>query len=628
MFPCSSIVGDTAVAFVGTGWDVFSNYAAQSYALASAQVDGLNNFSVPYHTWDASFTEDGELSGFIRPIKPTLLPITIPDDVVIPDAPTINIPGVILEAAPIEPAELANIPTFLIPAAPGELIAERPGSAPIMAIPATPAAPIITDPDAPILVEVILPEVPVFNIERFDEPAPEFTAVAPDEALNFTEILYASPLLDRVREQVTAMMDGTYYLPRAVADALWEQAVSREETGALRLKQEISDQFSTKGWEEPNGIMAARLAEAQQATANRRSELNRDIYTKSEQIALENLRFSVQQAMGLETTLLQAHLSVEARRFELIVKGKDIAIAVFNARVTQYNAAIQAYNARIDAYKAFLDGLRAEVDIYRAQVDAAKVIGDLNETNVRMYAEAVRASLARADLYRAQIEGFRAVVEGEKAKIDGYRSEVDAYNSFVSAYKTEWDAYGSRLQAEVEKGKMYETLGQVYATRVGAWQTKGNVAIAQNDAYLKQAEAFLRSHESNVRGILAKLEGSRTVIQAQTASNDSAARIYTAEATVEAAAVEADTRAFNAIMEQSRTKIEMTLRDAGLQIDQSTKIASLLLESMKTGASVSGQLAAASFSAVNFGASVSSSHGYSKGCSQSVSYSGEIADLP
>ncbi len=627
-FPCSAFEGDSAVAFVGAGWDVFSNYAAQSYALASAQVTALNGFTIPFTTWDASFAEEGDLSGFLRPVKPDLVPITPPADFQIPDAPTINVPAIAIEPAPAEPEELSNIPALSIPAAPGELTIARPGAAPTLNLPDMPAAPVIDEPDAPVLAAIDLPEVPDIDIVPFDEIAPVFAAAPPSETLDFTEVLYSSPLLDKVRTQVTAMMDGTYYLPRPVADALWEQAVGREEASGLRQRQEIRDQFSTRGWEEPNGILAARLSEVAQAAANRRADLNREIYTKSEQIALENLRFAVQQAMGLETTLLQAHLTVEGRRFDLVVKGRDVAIAVFNAYVAQYNAAIQAFNARMDAYKAYLDGQRAVVDVYKAQVEAAKVRGELNESYVRMYAERVRAALAKADLYRAQIEGFRAVIEAEKARIDGYRSEVDAYNGTIDAYKTEWDAYRARLQVEVERGNMYDTLGKVYATRVGAWQTKGSLAIAQNDGYLKQADAFLRAHDSNVRGLLAKLEGSKTLIQSQVATNDAAARMYTAAATVEGAAVEADTRAFAALVERSRTRVEMALRDAGLQIEQSTKIAGLMLEAMKSGAQASSQLAASSFSAVNFGASVSSSHGYSKGCSQSVNYSGEIVDLP
>src|SRR5690606_5021657 len=110
-----------------------------------------------------------------------------------------------------------------------------------------------------------------------------------------------------------------------------------------------------------------------------------DIYIQDETQAVENLKFVVQQSMQLEFTMLQAHLTVEQRKFEFAVKIKDVALAVFNARVTQYNAAVQAYNGRIEAYRAFLDGLRAQVEIYRNQVEAARVRGDINEQRVRMY---------------------------------------------------------------------------------------------------------------------------------------------------------------------------------------------------------------------------------------------------
>lgn len=624
---CNEVYADPALAYVDLGWTTFQKYAFDSYQMAVAQVDGLNGFEIPFHTWDASFSATGELSGFNRPTRPDLIPIAVQDlSTAVPDAPTVTLGPLTIEAAPVEPTALASPPEFMIPAAPGELSAARPGAAPVMTLPTLPDAPVLVDPDAPLLVEVTLPDVPDVTITTFDEIAPIFDAPVPSEHLEFNEQAYVSSLLDQTKAQVAAMMSGEYYLPEAVARALWDRAVSRDDASALKLEQGAREQFSTRGFDQPNGILAGQLFEVRQANRGKRSELNREVYIQEETVAVENLKFAVQQGIQLETTMLQAHLTIEGRRFDLAVKIKDVAVAVFNARVTQYNAVVSAYNARIEAYKAYLDGLRAEVDIYRAQVDAAKVKGEINEQRVRAYAEQIRAQLARAEMYRAQIEGFKATVDAERAKIEGFSAEVDAYRGVVDAYGTEWNAYKTRLEGEAEKGKMYETLARVYGSRVEVFQTKAQVRIAEHQANQQANDALLRQHEAQIKSVLARLETVRAVIAGQTAQNEASARMYEADARIESTAVDADSRAFDAQTKRSETAVTLALRDAEMQLSQLSTRTGLLLRAMESGSQASSQLASSAFSAMNFSAGVSSSQSRNKACSTSFNYSGEIAD--
>lgn len=623
---CSSVYTDPALTYVDLGWATFIPIANQAFAQAQSQISAVQGFEVPFQQWNASFDASGSLQPYIRPVRPEFVPITPPPNLTVPDAPSVNVPAVVLDPAPEEPSGLANPPVFNRPPAPDELDATRPGDAPVLVLPDMPAAPVLVDPGTPSLELIEIPDAPTFSILPFAEDAPVFNAAVPDETLNFVETPYASALLTRVREQVTAMIDGTYYLPAAVAQALWDQAVQREDQSALKLETEARDMHASRGFDEPNGVLDARLLEVKLANRGRRGELNREVYIRSEQIALENLRFAVQQGLALETTLLQAHLAVEQRKFELVLKSKDVALAVFQAHVTQFNAAVQAYNARVDAYRAYLDGLRAEVDVYRAMVEAAKVRGDINEQRVRMYAEEIRAQLARAEAYRAQVEGFKAYIDAERAKIDGYRAQVDAFRGIVEAHGAEWEAYRTRIQADAEQGKLYETLARVYGSRVDVWRTKGQAKFEEQKSHLAQAEAFLRQHDGKIRALLAQLEGSRTLISAQSAQNDAAARIYTAEAAVEQSVSDANARAFQAETERSRVRTELLLRDAEQQVQQLLGIKALLLEALKSSGQASSQLAASAFSALNFGASISSSQSRSKSCSTNFNYNGEPAD--
>lgn len=623
---CNSTYTDPAPLYFDLAYATIMPLATSSVALAQSQIEAITNFEVPIQQWEASFDATGDLAPYVRPPKPELLDITIPAAPVVPEAPTLNLPPLSVGPAPQEPAELSNIPVFNRPPTPEPLDAERPGPAPTVQTPEMPVAPVLVDPDDVELELIELPTVPGITIERFEELAPEFDAAVPSEAVSFTEEAYESAFLDKLKGTLSTMLDGGFYLPEAVTTALWAGAVQREDASSLKLMQEQRELHSNRGFDEPDGVLASRLLEVDLANRARRGDLNREVYTRSETIAIENLGRAIASGLTLESSLLQAHLTIQERQFQMAFKVKDLALAVFQARVTQFNGAVQAYNARVDAYRAYLDGLRAEVDVYRAEVEAAKVRGEINEQRVRMYAERIRAQLARAEAYRAQVEGVKAFIDAERSKIEGYRAEVEAFGSLVDAKNSEWEAYRTQIMADAEQGKVFETLSRVYGTRVEAYRTGATVQIAQQDSHLKAAEADLRRHDNMLRALLAQLENARTVIAAQTAHNESAARIYTAEAAIEQAVSDSNTRSFQAETERSRVRSETIIQNVRLAVEQILGVKGLMLEALKSAGQATSQLAASAMSAMNFGASISSSQSRSKACSTSFSYVGEIAD--
>ncbi|MDQ3273735.1 MAG: hypothetical protein M3Q39_01565 [Actinomycetota bacterium] len=627
--PCTSISGDGALIFVDDGWATFRSWAAQAYTLTTSQIQGLNNFQASFATWDASWAAgDGTLTGFIRPTKPDLPAITITDlSGTIPAAPTVAIVPIVLDAAPGEPGYITSPPDLnLTVNAPAPLTATRPGDVPDLQIPDEPVSPTILTYTAPTLVTLEMPATPVVTIEEFDEAAPEFTAAAPNETLEFTESPYVSAFLDAVKGHLTNLMNGQV-MPDAVEDALWSKALDRDEQASFIALQQVDEDFASRGFSpEPNGLWATRRLEVRQQNRNKRAELNRDVYLENQKVAVENVRMAVNTGVQLEGTLIQAHLQVEQRKFDLIVKGRDIAIAVFQARIAQFNSIVQAYNARISAYQAFLDGQKAKVEIFKAQVEAEKAKAEVNTQLVNLYEAQIRSEISKVEIYRAQIEGFRARVEAERTRIEGHRSGVEAYKAQVEAYKVEWDAERTRVDAEARRGDLYNSMVNAYATRVNVWQTKGEARIQEHRANLANAQAQLQQHDAQVRGILGKLEAYKAMVQAQSAQSDSLARMYQAEAGVESTAVDADSRAFTAMVGRENTRLAILLKDAELQVSQFGNRSNLLLRAMESAANASSQLAASSMSAVNFSAGISSSVSRGEQCSTAFTYSGEIAD--
>ena len=624
---CNSIETDPALTFVSAGWDTFSQYAADGYSLAVEQTGKLNDFNVDYITWNAQFEADGVLGGFQRPTRPDIPDMVIPDLTVnIPSAPAINVAPIVLSPAPAEPADLLNPPAINIPTAPGEFTVPGPGDAPVMDVYEFPEPPSIADILPPTLVDILVPDAPTIVINEFAEPLPLFEGTAPSGQFDFVERPYESVFLDTIKAKLQYWIDTDGRVPMALSDALWGKASARADETDLKARQEARDQFSTRGWSEPNGILNARLLQVQQDNRNARYGLTRDVYIQEETLAIENLKFAVQQGLQLETTYLQAWLTVEQRRFETVKAASDLAVAVFNVQVQQYNVAVTGYNARVDAYKAYLDTLRTQVAVYEAEVSAARVKGELNTQLVQAYASQIQAQGYFADLYRSQIEGFKARIDGERAEIDGYRATVEAYQSRVQAYAQEWQAYNSRLQAETQKGQLYGTMVDAFGKRVQVWQTESTVKIQENQANLQTIAAQLQQYDAQVRGVLARLEAAKISIDAQTARNNSLTQIYSTDASVESTAVDADTRVFQAQTERERAKLEMVMKDAELQINQIIQRATLLLRAYESAAQSSSQLAASAFSAMNFSAGLTSSQGKQQTCSTTFSFAGEISD--
>ena len=626
---CNTLyLGDPAVDLTYQGWDVFQRYAANGVALATSQVNNLNNFQTDWITWDASFNADGSLSGFVRPTRPVLTPITTVDlSGSVPDAPTFSLNPIVLDTAPAEPSALSNFPELdLSVNGPDSIGADRPGSAPELVIPDAPTEPGLNSYDSPVLATIDDVATPEIDIVAFAELAPEFDAPPPNEVIDFVEEPYVSQLLDGIKSRITAMLAGQG-LPPEVEDQLYSRLVDREEDSARGLLQAINEDFASRGFEaEPNGMLARRRTEVRVENARKRAGHNRDVYIQAQTVAVENVRLAVSSGIQLEGTLIQAHMQVEQRKFDLAVKTKDVAIAVFNAYVSSFNAQVQAFNARIAAYQAYNDGQKVRAEIYRTQVEAAKLKGDMNLQLVQIYEAQNKAELAKVEVYKAQIDGFRARIDAARAKLDGYRGEVDAYRAFVEAYKTEWDAERVRIEAQVQRGEIYKTIASVYASRVGVWQTKGEAKIQENRAQLASIQAFMQQHEGQIRAVLARLEASKTNLQAQVAQQDAAVRVYQIDAGVESTAVDADTRVYQAQSDRENQRLQIRLKDAELQITQLNQRANLLLRAMESASNASSQLAASAMSAVNFSAGVSSSASRGESCSTAFSYSGEIAD--
>lgn len=145
------------------------------------------------------------------------------------------------------------------------------------------------------------------------------------------------------------------------------------------------------------------------------------------------------------------------------------------------------------------------------------------------------------------------------------------------------------------------------------------IAAETNRLAIEAWQSKVQMYDVQLRGEMARLDATLKAFEASV-------EVYRADAQIATAAGEYDNRRFQLNLAQERAIVDTEMKRADQDFEQLKYMLSITLEIKKTLAAVSTQLAAAAMSAVNIGASVSSSTSESVGYHLGVSYSGSMDD--
>lgn len=623
---CPDLSGDFAATVVNQGHTTFTNLASHTYDLAIEQANSLADFVATPYAFNVDYNFNGQLTPFQRPIAPTLnladYALNAPAPVGLPEN---YIPGNV-DFLPMPSDGDIVTPTFQFgerPLAPNIVAPTSPGRPDDLIVP---LAPDYVMPDLPTFLELNLPAVPALNLPIFDTPKPTFIEPELLENWSFDPAEYVSALMDKMKAKTSQLLDGDVALPPVIEDAMFARGRSKiESAGAVEIEQ-IYDEFSSRGFTIPQGILIQRVDQARQGMHNRIAQQATEVTIKAFEEALANMRLALQIGVSLEGVATNLHIEEQKLLLSAAQFARETSIAILNARVSVFNAKINAYQADAEVYKARIQAALATVELYRAQIDGEKARGEINEQKVRIYAEQVRAIATMADFYRSQVEGVKAQADVERSIIEAYRAEVQAYGTRWDAYGQEWSAYKAQVDAENSKASIHRNLVDAYATRVQAVSNQNNNFIDRERLFIQQHTQKLNVYGAQLDNVKNLLEAERTRLQAVASRDSAQAQLYTSAASVEQAASASTDRTFELGMENARANVDAQLKEAELKVQENIQLTSLMLEVRKMLAQVMSQLASASMAAVNYSASVGSSKSVSNGCSTSFSFSGEIAD--
>lgn len=604
----------------------FFGYATAAFNATMGFIGDLQAIAIPEVQVNVEYqSPDADLPEFTLPAVPVVPTLSFAPGTV-PTAPTVPVPA--LPAVITPPSFSKEAPVLSQPAVPSPLSAAQPGDAPSVADVTIPTAPALTPAPLPSLREITLPSVPTLSLPSFSAVAPLLNIDLPAVGIVFSEQAYTSALLAETTARVRAMLAGGTGLPADVENALFERARGRLDMTAFKATQEATEQFAARGFSEPGGDLAARLAEIREQNRDAVNNLSRDILIRVHEVEIENLRFAVQQGIALESVQIQAAGALAQRALEAQRLIAETAIQVYNAKVALYNAALAGYRTEADVFRTRIDAEIARLQIYKTQIEAQGLIAQLNETDVKLYAEQNQVLVTLASLYESQIRAVQARVDVDRARIEGYRAKVEGFAALVNAKKTEFEAYGEQVKANTSIIEGYKAETEAFAERVRAYQSQTEATLAIPRLQIETGRLTLDQYQAQLGAYRENVNAQSALAQSQVSLFDGRSRLYSAQLGAEGARVESTARRFQLAVESARTQATIGLENAKTNITNALQAISLMIENLKTQGQLGSQVAAGALSAVNLSASIQGQDSTSRNLNVSYSIDGGEAAPP
>ncbi|MEO7198913.1 MAG: hypothetical protein ABIY56_01710, partial [Dokdonella sp.] len=267
--------------------------------------------------------------------------------------------------------------------------------------------------------------------------------------------------------------------------------------------------------------------------------------------------------------------------------------------------------------------------------------GVKNVLGAMLGGEAMPAALAQALRNRAYTEANteegRAVGQAyDEFAARGFNEPAGQLNRRITEARSDALAKRQLINRDIYIQDQTVAIDSLRFAVTGGIQLEGmNVQVfqAEADVALKAVDVSIETNKLIMDQYRLKVEVFDTQLRAEIARVDTTLKaflaqvdVYRADAQIATAAGEYDNRRFQLNLSQEQAIVDTEMKRADQTFEQMKYITSVMLEIKKTLATVGTQLAAAAMSAVNIGASLSSSTSQSVGYSLGISYSGSMED--
>lgn len=517
--------------------------------------------------------------------------------------------------------EAPVMPTMELPSAPGMAAIQVPARPNIDTNIQLPETPNLELPEMDDLKEIDIPVFEFPELPDFDGVPPSISGVTvPNVFIEWKEPEYQSEILDELTDYIKkGITEGGTGLPAPIEEALFNRARSRESKETSRAVQEAVNDWSTRNFSMPPGMLVKQVATIREQGQLRASELNRDILIEASKMEVEQLRFLVQQGMSLEQLTSNIFNNFANRLFEVARFNTESQISVFNAQIAFFNAQNEAFNMLSGVYKTKLDGALAKLNAYKTAVDAQVAIGQVNEQYVQVYRAKMDAVLSNVEVYKALVQGASVRAEVIKNQFDSYRSDVQAYSEQINAEKVKVDAYEAQIRGESTKATLFDTQARAYASTIQGVQAKADVKGKQIQLKMEAARVWIGKYQADLEAYKAELQANLSEVQQNTAAFSAEVDAWRATAGMEVSQAEMQSRYADMNTRTNIAYAEMQLKEYETKMQKAIQEANIALESAKAMGQYTAQLAAGAMSAAHVSASISGSGSASTSSSRSES---------
>ena len=636
MAECNNPIGGFTAA-----WEIIPDQFDYFTNIANGYIIAANNFSqeladfgvVPIEIQPIQWDSGATFTPFVAPVEPAEFSAPTPQftgtQPQAPNAASINTGGLNISA---NFGTVPTAPAILIPPPPVVSLPAIPPGPPVVGevdIPTYTAEPL---PIVPTLYQLNLPTAPDINIADLDVERPSFI---PPGALQdayyqdldaFRELLWTdiSAELDiagipAVNARLNAMLAGGTGLPMNIEQALFDRAIGRDEVSSLQAVEQANTEWGARGFDLPGSTLLARVQEIRQANRAERGRINRELSIQFHTQEIENLRFSVQHGIALEGTLLEAHTRIFDSARQLADGHWVVLKGVYDSSIDFFKLEMDIYRMDIEVFKEKLQIELTKLEVYRSELEAQRLIGQLNEQLVSVYNAELQGVLASVEVFKAQVDAANAQIRNELSKLEVFKAQIEGYTATLNGERIKFEIYDTQVGAEETKARVYTSQVDAYGKRIEAYRT-------QVTAEASKVDALTRVEESNIRRYSEQVSAWKAGIEADTANLQAFVQVYRAQLSKYEALLSAEqyritgeARNFELEVQEERTRVDALLKQTDQTIEQLKHVTSMGLSATETAAKVNAQLAAASMSAINVGASMSSSNSVSASDNRSCS---------
>lgn len=417
--------------------------------------------------------------GIVENLEPSAIAVDLPNK---PNNKISDIKDRLAEEPPAEhdvdsvTANLVEVPVFggtsptiTFPEAP-EYIAPVPATKPnVSEVDPMPSKPSDDLPSEVSLSSITIPNAPAINQPSFDISLPDFDIDAPTNVFVYEEPTYSSTLKDAIRTKLESDIEnGGTGLSATVETDIFDRAKEREEDLLEETKTRITDEWATRGFSLPSGVLTALHKDADTEYDNRRSQLSREISIEQARLEQTNVQNALKNGIeleGIEINFANQQAERVMRAAQLTI---EFAIRIYQSKVESFNSKIRLYEAQFVAFANELQAEKLKLDRFLAELEKASLEDKIDNTKIsKLNAEVGRYNTI-ISLYEAELGSRRIEVETEGLKIDFYRAQIEDYVAKVNEQNTEFNLYQANVNGELAKVELYKAELEAYRTEVEA----------------------------------------------------------------------------------------------------------------------------------------------------------------